>query len=37
MFEWIECWYNAFRRHSSIGMISPAAYEERYRTSRDTG
>nr|WP_233616090.1 IS3 family transposase [Actinomadura harenae] len=32
-FEWIECWYNPFRRHSSIGMLSPVAYEEQYRTA----
>src|SRR5690606_23657084 len=24
IFEWIECWYNPYRRHSSIGMHSPA-------------
>src|SRR3954466_7783548 len=27
IFEWIECWYNPKRRHSSIGMLSPVAYE----------
>ncbi len=27
IFEWIECWYNPNRRHSSIGMLSPADYE----------
>jgi putative transposase len=27
IFEWIECWYNPIRRHSSIGMLSPADYE----------
>jgi putative transposase len=27
IFEWIECWYNHERRHSSIGMLSPARYE----------
>jgi putative transposase len=27
IFEWIECWYNPRRRHSSIGMLSPADYE----------
>ena len=27
IFEWIECWYNPKRRHSSIGMLSPADYE----------
>jgi len=27
IFEWIECWYNPKRRHSSIGMRSPIAFE----------
>jgi len=27
MFEWIECFYNPSRRHSSIGMLSPIDYE----------
>nr|WP_103944285.1 IS3 family transposase [Thermomonospora echinospora] len=27
VFEWIECWYNSHRRHSSIGMRSPVAFE----------
>src|SRR5262245_64757467 len=27
IFEWIECWYNPKRRHSSIGMRSPATFE----------
>lgn len=27
IFEWIECWYNPKRRHSSIGMHSPVTYE----------
>jgi putative transposase len=27
VFEWIECWYNPKRRHSSIGMLSPMDYE----------
>jgi putative transposase len=27
IFEWIECWYNPKRRHSSIGMLSPVDYE----------
>ena len=27
VFEYIETWYNARRRHSSLGDVSPAAYE----------
>jgi putative transposase len=27
IFEWIECFYNPRRRHSSIGMLSPIDYE----------
>jgi putative transposase len=27
IFEWIECWYNPRRRHSSIRMLSPVDYE----------
>ena len=27
IFEWIECWYNPSRRHSSIGMHSPVTFE----------
>lgn len=27
IFEWIECWYNPKRRHSSIGMRSPVTFE----------
>lgn len=30
IFEWIECWYNPKRRHSSIGMRSPAEFETRH-------
>ena len=32
IFEWIECWYNAKRRHSSIGMFSPVEFETRLRS-----
>ena len=27
IFEWIECWYNTSRRHSSIDMLSRVDYE----------
>jgi putative transposase len=27
IFEWIEGWYNPRRRHSSLGYLSPAAFE----------
>jgi putative transposase len=30
IFEWIECWYNPYRRHSSIGMHSPVTFESLY-------
>jgi putative transposase len=30
IFEWIEAWYNPHRRHSSIGHLSPVAYERLY-------
>jgi putative transposase len=28
IFEWIEAWYNPRRRHTSIGDLAPAAYEQ---------
>ena len=28
IFRYIEIWYNRKRRHSTLGYISPAAYEE---------
>lgn len=33
IFEWIECWYNPQRRHSSIGMHSPVTFENLHTTS----
>jgi transposase InsO family protein len=27
LFEWIECWYNRRRRHSSLRYLSPEAFE----------
>lgn len=29
LFEYIECWYNRQRRHSSLGYLSPLEYEQR--------
>jgi putative transposase len=33
IFEWIECWYNPTRRHSSIGMHSPVDFEQLHTPS----
>jgi putative transposase len=33
IFEWIECWYNPKRRHSSIGMHAPATYDTHHTGS----
>jgi transposase InsO family protein len=30
IFQWIECWYNRRRRHSSLGYLSPEQFEARY-------
>lgn len=27
IFEWIEAWYNPYRRHSCCDMLSPIDYE----------
>ncbi len=29
IFDYIECWYNQKRRHSSLGYLSPAEYEQK--------
>ena len=29
IFSWIETWYNPHRRHSSLGQVSPIAFEKR--------
>jgi putative transposase len=28
VFEWIECWYNPRRRHSTLGYLTPLEYEQ---------
>jgi putative transposase len=33
VFEYIEVFYNRIRRHSAIDYLSPAEFEERYRSS----
>ena len=33
VFHWIEGWYNTRRRHSSLGYVSPAAYEKKLETA----
>nr|WP_264081685.1 IS3 family transposase [Gandjariella thermophila] len=37
IFEWIECWYNPKRRHSSIGMLSPIQFETRQTSPHHGG
>jgi putative transposase len=32
IFEWIEVWYNRERRHSSLGFLAPAVFEEKHQT-----
>ena len=34
IFRWIETWYNRKRRHSSLGYLSPDAYERQYQQQR---
>ncbi|MDX1990943.1 MAG: IS3 family transposase, partial [bacterium] len=29
LFEYIELWYNRQRRHSALGYLSPAQFEQR--------
>ena len=28
IFEYVECFYNRMRRHSSLGYVSPVVYEQ---------
>ncbi len=32
MFDYIECFYNPLRRHSTCKMLSPAEFDRRHRT-----
>ena len=36
LFDYIEVFYNQRRRHSTIGYISPAAFERQARTARES-
>ena len=36
VFEWIEAWYNPWRRHSSIGYLSPSEFERRHAAERES-
>jgi hypothetical protein len=33
VFEYIEAFYNRHRRHSTLGMVSPAEYEQTHTTA----
>jgi transposase InsO family protein len=33
IFRYIETWYNRKRRHSSLGYVSPATYEEQLKAA----
>ncbi len=30
VFDWIECWYNPRRRHSTLGYLAPLEYEQAF-------
>ena len=34
IFEFIEVWYNRKRRHSSLGYLSPQAFEEKLQNEK---
>jgi len=36
IFEWIEAWYNPRRRHTALGMLTPADYETRHTAAIHT-
>ena len=33
VFKYVEMFYNRKRRHASLGYVSPAAYEELYKST----
>jgi putative transposase len=35
VFDFIEAFYNTWRRHSSIGDLSPAEFERRWHAAND--
>ena len=35
IFEWIEVWYNRKRRHSTLGYLSPEAFERKHQQQAD--
>ena len=36
VFDYVEIFYNATRRHSTLGMLSPARYEEEMITLKQS-
>ena len=37
IFDYIECFYNRLRIHSSLGWLSPAEFEKKYDKESRTG
>ena len=35
LFRWIEVWYNRKRRHSTLGYVSPEAFERHYQQQQE--
>ena len=34
VFEYLEIFYNSYRRHSSLGYLSPVAFERQYEEKK---
>ncbi len=34
LFEWIAVWYNRKRRHSTLGYLSPEAFERQHQQQK---